>query len=122
MTFFLGFYVSQVMARWWYQVSANPSMDNICLALNGVVFYTSETNARTTQDEGNFKKKIIRYCLLSWTMCLSNFSQCVKDQFNDEKVEIKIDHISSFVKILIELLSNYLNFVSLFDMNFLEIH
>ena len=112
LTFFLGFYVSQVMARWWYQISANPSMDNICLALNGVVFYTSETNARTTKDEENFKKKIIRYCLLSWTMCMSNFSQCVKDQFNDEKVKIKIDHISSFVKILaVKSLSNHLNFV-----------
>ena len=91
-------------------------MDNICLALNGVVFYTSETNARTTKDEENFKKKIIRYCLLSWTMCMSNFSQCVKDQFNDEKVKIKIDHICSFVKIQL------LEFCFTFDTNFIEIH
>ena len=88
LTFFLGFYVSQIMGRWWKQVTANPSMENVCLALNGIVYSTTESKERIAEDEKKFKQKIARYCLLSWTMCFSNFSQCLKDHLNDEKVNI----------------------------------
>ena len=76
------------MVTWWYRISANPSMENICLAMNGVVYSTSETKEGSITDEEKFKKKVVRYCLLSWTMCLSNFSEVVKDHFFDKKVKI----------------------------------
>ena len=89
LTFFLGFYVSQVMGRWWKQVSANPSIDTIALALNGIVYSTTESKDRIPEDELKFKQKIARYCLLSWTMCFSNFSQVLKNKFSDETVRTK---------------------------------
>ena len=76
------------MGRWWKQVTANPSIDSVCLSLSGIVFSTTESKERITDDEIQFKKKIARYCLLSWTMCFSNFSQCLKNSFNDEKVKM----------------------------------
>ena len=76
------------MGRWWKQVTANPSIDSVILSLSGIVFSTTESKERITDDEIQFKKKIARYCLLSWTMCFSNFSQCLKNCFNDEKVLI----------------------------------
>ena len=77
------------MGRWWKQVTANPSIDSVILSLSGIVFSTTESKDRITDDEIQFKKKIARYCLLSWTMCFSNFSQCLKNSFNNEKVRMK---------------------------------
>ena len=91
LTFFLGFYVSQIMGRWWKQITANPSMEGVCLTLNGIVFSTTENaGERIIENEIKFKQKIARYCLLSWTMCFSNFSQNLKERFKDEKVKGKI--------------------------------
>ena len=84
------------MVTWWYRISANPSMENICLAMNGVVYSTSETKERNITDEEDFKKKVVRYCLLSWTMCLSNFSEVVKDHFFDKKVKITAHNVIFF--------------------------
>ena len=86
LTFFLGFYVSQIMGRWWKQVVANPSMENICTMLNAIVYSTTESKERDVEKEIKFKQKIARYCLLAWTMCFSNFSQSLKEKFSDEKV------------------------------------
>jgi len=80
-TFLLGFYVTTIARRWWEQVSKLPDADNIVLILGGLVWTDSKPEAAL-----KFKKTIIRYALLSWTMCLSQISSPLRHKFlTDEK-------------------------------------
>ena len=63
------------------QVCKLPDADNICLILGGLVWTDSK------QEEAlRFKKTIVRYALLSWTMCLSQVSSPLRNDFlTDDK-------------------------------------
>ena len=82
MMFLLGFYVKRMMARWWDQVSKIPTMEPICLAMNGTGTAIEEKGG----DEGlnNFKIKIARYVLLSWTMCLCGISRPLNSKYKEK--------------------------------------
>ena len=82
LTFILGFYVGQMIKRWWDQVKSIPDIDSITNCMAGFVqleFKDEETKAKTAALE--LKKKIVRYCLLSWTMCFASISPPLKDKF-----------------------------------------
>ena len=79
LTFLIGFYVSFTINRWWTQVTSVPTIDGICLALEGYLWCNEDKNEDEIYvKEGvtvtQFKQTIARYCLLSWTMCLSLIS------------------------------------------------
>ena len=97
-TFLLGFYVSMIGKRWWdqvlniwseilfeasfSQVSKLPDVDNLCLVLGGLVWAQPEHGPTSPEAALHFKKTIIRYALLSWTMCLARISSPFREQFD----------------------------------------
>lgn len=82
LTFLLGFYVKRMMARWWDQVSSIPTMEPICLAMNGMGTAIDDKGG----DDGlnKFKTRIARYIILSWTMCLSGMSRPLNSNLKDK--------------------------------------
>ena len=78
LTLLLGFYVKTIIGRWRNQSSKVPSIEDVCQVLNGFVLHKDEGKL------GEYKKKIARYCLLSWTMCLTSVSSAFKKDLNDE--------------------------------------
>jgi len=96
-TFVLGFYVGQVIKRWWDQVKDIPDIDSVTNCLAGFVqleFKDEDEKKRqqAADDALRLKKKIVRYCLLSWTMCLATISPPLKSKFSkaDKFVEKKL--------------------------------
>ena len=90
-TFFLGFYASTMIARWWQQVSAVPTLDGLCKTFHGSIHLSFDDRQKgdNLKLEKQFKYKIARYCLLAWTMCLSGLSVPLKNQFPTEREYIK---------------------------------
>ena len=76
LTFLLGFYVSQVVKRFWEQVLAVPQLDQVCLYLSGLV-WSKDGNK---EEEREFKRDVARLCLLAWTMGLSSVSSSLGDK------------------------------------------
>ena len=70
LTFILGFYVSQMITRWWDQVKSLPFIEPITNCLSGFVQMTFKDDLKSKESALELNKKIARYCLLSWTMCL----------------------------------------------------
>ena len=89
LTFFLGFYVSMMLLRWWKQVSGVPTIVEVCQKLHGIVGVDSDDRHSSKKQEQEFKKRIARYCLLSWTMCLSGISVPLKQRFCSEREYIE---------------------------------
>ena len=56
LTFLLGFYVSQVVKRFWEQVLAVPQLDQVCLYLSGLV-WSKDGNK---EEEREFKRDVAR--------------------------------------------------------------
>lgn len=88
LTYFVAFYVKFTLFRWWRQVTAVPTIDGISLAIEGSMW----CNPMKKEDdvfikEGvsitKFKQTIVRYCLLSWAMCLSNISPQLRERFQN---------------------------------------
>ena len=80
MTFFLGFYASFLLARWWQQVSAVPKLDKLCTALHAHMQLTflERDDEYIVKKEREFKNRVVRYCLLAMTLCLSDLSEQVR--------------------------------------------
>merc|ERR1712136_97542 len=81
LTLFIGFLVSLSVRNWFQQVKTVPQLDSILIQMNHFVWVDTSKNPNEfkvkiglTPDE--FRKTIIRYFLLSWTMCMSRM--CVK--------------------------------------------
>ena len=86
LTFLLGFYVSFIFRRWWNQVSRVPTIDPCCLLLQGLLWCDPEKGEDNVfVKEGvsvtRFKQTVARYCLLSWTMCMSMLSPPLYEKF-----------------------------------------
>ena len=63
------------------QVSKLPDADNLALVLGGLVWATKDPGPTSPEAALHFKKTLIRYALLSWTMCLSRISTPLRNQF-----------------------------------------
>ena len=81
LTLFIGFLVSLSVRNWFQQVKTVPQLDSILLQMNHFIWIDTSKDPNEfkvkmglTPDE--FRKTIIRYFLLSWTMCMSRM--CVK--------------------------------------------
>ena len=85
-TFLIGFYVSNIVSRWWCKVRSVPEVENPLLVLSGLAVASREPNldrlSLTSRSAITEVKKIVaRYCLLSWTMCFNTFSQPLAEKF-----------------------------------------
>ena len=85
LTFILGFYVGQMIKRWWDQVKSMPDIDLVTNCMAGFVQLEFKDDMQARSSALDLKKKIVRYCLLSWTMCMSTVSVPVKEKFITEE-------------------------------------
>ena len=46
-------------------------------------------NGRTHKEADEFKKKILRYLLLSWTLTMTDISELMYDKFYDKRIIYK---------------------------------
>ena len=75
LTFLLGFYVSLVVSRWWEQFKKLPSLDEVASVSKVAI---------SLQDESKnllIRRTIVRYCLLSYVLCLRKTSSQVRRQY-----------------------------------------
>jgi len=90
LTFILGFYVGQMIKRWWDQVKSLPEIEPIVNCMAGFVqmeFDENDFQAKAAALE--LRKKIVRYSLLSWTMCLSIISTPLGNKFLNPQDYVK---------------------------------
>jgi len=78
LTFLLGFYVSLVVKRWWEQYVKLPWPDEVATFLK-----VSITSNKEEQEEQNLRirRTVVRYCLLSYVLCLRRISSLVRQQY-----------------------------------------
>merc|ERR1719339_728566 len=77
-TFLLGFYVSNIINRWWNKVRSVPKVKNPSMVLSALTWEDAkvkEEDLTSPAAVAEAKKMVARYCLLSWTMCFNTFSQ-----------------------------------------------
>merc|ERR1719348_2174164 len=85
-TFLLGFYVSLVVKRWWDQYCKLPWPDTIAIYMKGLVIGTlgqKRVIARVV------RRTVMRYCLLSYILCIRRFSSRLKKRFPDMQELVK---------------------------------
>ena len=90
LTFFIGFYVSLTVRNWWEMVKSLPRLDGICFVLNSSLWVDptkkeDEVKVTSTVTAKQLRFTIVRYFLLSWTMCLSRVSLPMNRNFKDAK-------------------------------------
>ena len=87
-----------MIKRWWDQVQSLPQIELVTNCLAGFIqleFKEEHSNGQKVEvatarvAARDLKKKIVRYCLLSWTMCLSSFSKPLQKKFNASDAYIK---------------------------------
>jgi len=74
LTFLLGFYVSQIVKRWWDQFLTLPSPDRLALLCHGLVDFSHPEGMK-------WAKKLIRYAMLSYVLCLRRISKQLRGMF-----------------------------------------
>jgi len=74
LAFLLGFYVKQIVSRWWDQYRTLPWPDKLPLLTHALVNYP-------TQKSALFSKTINRYAMLSYILCLRRISKALKVMF-----------------------------------------
>jgi len=82
LTFLLGFYVSLVVKRWWEQYVKLPWPDEVATFLK-ISITKNPKKAEGAEDNENLKirRTIVRYCLLSYVLCLRRISSLVRQQY-----------------------------------------
>ena len=83
--FFLGFYVGQLISRWWDQVKGLPYIETITNSISGFVQLEFQENEQEKACAAELRKTIVRYCLLSWTMCMTTVSKPLKAKFKTDE-------------------------------------
>ena len=63
MTFLLGFYVSNIVKRWWDQYKQLPWPDTLVAISHALVDFKTEKSM-------DFCQTILRYCMLSYILCI----------------------------------------------------
>jgi len=77
MVFLLGFFVKQIVARWWTTWEAVPLPDPVNLICHSLV----EKTPRGKQ----WASRINRYCLLSYVLCLRRISRALQRMFPSDQ-------------------------------------
>ena len=85
LTFFIGFIVSLSVKTWFEQVKLIPKLDTMLIQIN--MFIWVDPSKKSDYIIGGmtateFRKTILRYFLLSWTMCLSRMGSKLHDAFD----------------------------------------
>jgi len=85
LTFLLGFYVSQIVRRWWDRYKLLPWPDSLVLLSHGLVDYQAEKSVE-------FFKTIMRYSMLSYILCIRRISKALRKMFpsNQSLVETRV--------------------------------
>jgi len=84
LTFLLGFYVSLVVSRWWSQYCSLPWPDTIATFLRAVKVKEGR------EEEGRITRRtIMRYCLLSYLLCVRRLSIKLRKKFPTMKEVIQ---------------------------------
>jgi len=91
LTFLLGFYVSLVVKRWWEQYVKLPWPDEVATYLKVAITKNpkkKESEAMEKDDDEDdhslrIRHTIIRYCLLSYVLCLRRISSLVRLHYPD---------------------------------------
>ena len=88
LTFFIGFFVSFSIRNWFVQVLMVPRLDTLTIGVDTLLWVNPIKNQDEVKVKGEvtaqeLRKTILRYCLLSWTMCLSRIRTSLKDKFKD---------------------------------------
>ena len=91
LTFFIGFFVSFSIRNWFVQVLMVPRLDTLTIGVDTLLWVSPTKNQDEVKVKGEItaqelRKTILRYCLLSWIMCLSRISTSLKDKFKDAHV------------------------------------
>ena len=113
LTFLLGFYVATIMKRWWAQITGLPKIADIAMVLNGLVMEGMMHNciyscilirsgkrvvhfkkllkiqiillgSKGHESAVTLKKKILRYCLLSWTMVMTQVNKVMFQEYGND--------------------------------------
>lgn len=88
LTFFIGFIVSLSVKAWFEKVSTVPQLDHILIHINNFLWVDPTQNVDEVMIKENitvkqFRETIIRYFLLSWSMCLSRMSDDLNEKFRN---------------------------------------
>ena len=76
LTFLLGFYVSLVVKRWWEQYCLLPWPDSLAFLLRGLV-----TGGEDPDQNRIIRRTVVRYCLLSYVLCIRRLSARLRKRF-----------------------------------------
>ena len=82
LTFLLGFYVSNIVRRWWTQYQLLPWPDTIVLLSHGLVNFQAEKSVE-------FCQTVMRYGMLSYILCIRRLSKALRALFPDNETLIK---------------------------------
>ena len=82
-TFMLGFFVNHVVKRWWDQITKVPTIEPVIIGLAGLVWPSKNENG-DMKSITFFRKTILRYCILSWTMAFRKFSNLRKKLYSKD--------------------------------------
>ena len=89
LTFFIGFFVSLSVGRWYSQVRLVPQLDRILIQINNFLWVDpkklmDDVKIKEDVTAKQFSDTIVRYFILSWTICLSRMSVRLNEEFKDE--------------------------------------
>ena len=89
LTFFIGFFVSLSVNNWYSQIRSVPHLDQILVQINNFLWVDpnkliDDIKIKDGLNAKQFRYTIVRYFLLSWTICLSRMSVRLNDKFMDE--------------------------------------
>lgn len=82
MTFLLGFYVSNIVKRWWDTYKSLPWPDSLVAISHALVDFKNERSME-------FCQTILRYCMLSYILCIRRLSKALQKMFPNDKSLIK---------------------------------
>ena len=91
LTFFIGFFVSLSVKNFFDQVRLVPHLDQILIQMNNFLWVDpnkmiDDVHIKHDMTAKQFRNTIVRYFLLSWTLCLSRMSVRLNEEFADELV------------------------------------
>ena len=89
LTFFIGFFVSLSVNNWYSQIRLVPQLDLILVQMNNFLWVDpkkliDDVKIKDDLTAKQFRNTIVRYFLLSWTICLSRMSVRLNEKFMDE--------------------------------------
>ena len=89
LTFFIGFFVSMSVNNWYSQVRLVPHLDQILIQINNFLWIDpkkiiDEVKIKHDMTVKQLRNTIVRYFILSWTICLSRMSVRLNEEFTDE--------------------------------------